>query len=492
MGLLLVLLYSSIVRFVPAIYNRAVFSNDAWPLIEITREISSTGRIPHSDVAGHHVKWPGSTIFVSIVCEILSVDAETIFNYIGVSAVSVASSLLVYAIVARVAGIKARALLATLGLSLFPSYTIYTSAFLKEVFSHAIMVLCLYFVLHNSGHRDLFPIYMAYTSLLISHPLSSLMIIAAVLSHVYICLTSHLTVRRRFSQAILRSHIVTPVVWLLLFYVYNALLVKTSFLLNFEDGIMIVYYVAAIYLPMVLLPSILNFLLATLLASLSALYLFKVISAPITWLFLPFIAPVILFLVGKVRSSRDWSTYPCYAISLSFVLPVVTIALYTITYAIHFLSILHRFLNYFVYGIAFLIPHVFSSSRRRVTVGFILVFALVNLLVVVACSLGLIPFLYYWRYRQEDIVLGGFITNVKDDVFIEGEPKYSYMISSIGHITPSRIIGICDEGPYIILSTDSLMYGIPVTPVNFLKPRIDLYSCRGLIYASKNVFVFGS
>lgn len=492
MWLIFVLVYASIARLIPTVYNGTPFSNDVWPLIGVTLEIVNTGRVPRPEVSGHHVNWPGSVIFASVYGLLSGIEATRIYSYIGVSVTSISSALLVYAIIFRRTGDRVCALLASLGLSLFPSYTVYTSAFLKEVFAHTVMLLCLYLLLYSAEIKNIVLIFIGYSALLVSHPIPSLLIIAASLSFAYIIVVSHFVSSRGFQQRSPQYYFMVSIAWLYMFWAYNVLPARLPLSLGTNDLVMLFHCLVTVYFPLILLSPALNSLLMIALGFPTALYLIRTTSAPVVWFAPIFASPVVVILIGFVQAARSRHAILDHALSFSFTLPTVAIVLYVSTYAVQLLGILHRFLNYLVYGVVFSLPAIASVLEKRVTTALVSVFAILNVLIVVMCSLGLVPFLYYWRYTPEDIALREFLFNVVNEGVFESDPKYSYMMSSIRHITPARVVNICDPGPFTVLPVESLIYGVPLNPVSFIRVGDHLYTCRSIIYASRSVFVFGS
>lgn len=494
-GLILVLAFSATVRLVPTIYTGMPFSNDVWPLIYTAQAVSLTGRLPSVNEGGHHVNWPLSIIMSTMHSVVSGCDLTLFYQHVGVITVSTATTLLCYIIVDKLVKSKYVSLIASLGLTIWPSYTLYTSAFLKESFAHGIHLLLLYMLIRVETLKEsrwlLLTLLVLFLPLLMSHPITSTVFAAFMLSYIYISVAQCTRWRVCRERSTLKYLMVTSIAIVVLNVLYNVVHIGLQVELGLPDLLVLLCYVLAIYTSQTILPTKLILLLILVFTTVLGLCLIRFVTAPLNEYSLLFIIPALPMLIALSHGTskiRD-SSFNLYF--WSYALPISTAVLYITTYATHLIGILHRLLNYMAYMLCFSLALLVCYSKKYM-LGLAIMLSALTTICFFACVTGRLPFLYYWVYSKEDFVLNLFLkSHLVENSIILGDPKFSYMIGFVEPLSITNLTNICDVRATIVFPAEVFHYGYPITPVNYIELDFNVFSCRNLVYTSRKVFLLG-
>ncbi|MEM2201588.1 MAG: hypothetical protein QW162_06915 [Ignisphaera sp.] len=480
-----VLLFTVLIRLAPSLYTNNVFSNDVWPLKRLTEYMLKN---PNAniyslyEIYGHHVFWPISVLQGIVYIHVTGIHLDYFFKFAGVAILSIGMFLSVYLLAKRYSYEYRCCLAASLVITLLPSFTLFTSAYLKEFYGYALTPILLYLSIHGSRSRlPLLPILIS-VALVLSHPLASAMGIAILCSYLYVNLVSSLKDRKKFN--IRFEHIVAIVSLAMVYALYSTFIAKPVIPISLTDLVILGIYAIAVYLAYLFLGGVTStslIAIASLLASTSIIY---TITVPINnILLLLYVIPPIISIAYRVREGS------LGRIKSAVLLPIVVLFLYIPTYMVEALGIIHRIVNYFVY--AFIPMGIdIPKNSRKISTAILLILVLATITCSLASTLNHNLYTFYWRYGGYDNVFKNFIEVHALSINIYGDPKYSYMTPKIVGIPITIIKELCEEPDFLVLSRDNLVYGIPITPVDLYKSPCDLFMNRNIVFNVGYLYVF--
>lgn len=485
MLLMLVLVFTVLIRLIPNLYTNNIFSNDAWPLKHLTEYIIRNPRLDSqilSEVYGHHIKWPLSILESVIYIHITGIPHEYFFKFIGVTILSIAMFLSVYLLAKEYSCNYKSCLMASLAVSLLPSFTLYTSAYLKEFYSHTLIPILLYLTIKRSRLKLVILSVIFSIVLVMSHPLASAMSIAILGSYLYTSFVISFRSRGKFYFRF--EHILTMLFLAIVYTLYTIFIAKPLVTLSLSDLAVLSTYVTTVYLAYLFLGglgSITLISVASFLASVSIIYTITVPTNNLLLLF--YVLPPIISIAYRVR--RDFLG----RIKVAVLLPIAVLFLYISTYMVEALGIIHRVLNYFVY-VFIPVAIDIAENRRKTSITIILLLSLITILCSISSTLNYNPYTFYWRYGEHDNIFKDFIDEYAVNISIYGDPKYSYMTLKISNIPMTAIKDLCRLQGLIVLSKDNCVYGIPITPVDIYRISCDLSKGKSIVYSSGYLHVF--
>jgi hypothetical protein len=165
--------------------NNAVFSTDSWPLIRLTQLLVENPWIKVMALSNRHAKWPSAILFSTVFVEVSGVSVYDFYAFLGAPVVAFTLAILLYVVLGGVFEELPRAL-SLLALLVYPSFTLFTSAYLKEVYAYPLAVLTLYLSMHTNKLSRWIGVLIASIALTLSHPLTSLIVIVYSLTVIYV------------------------------------------------------------------------------------------------------------------------------------------------------------------------------------------------------------------------------------------------------------------------------------------------------------------
>ncbi|MEM2383585.1 MAG: hypothetical protein QW521_05440 [Desulfurococcaceae archaeon] len=475
----LALLFTVMVRLSPIIYTGVFFSNDVWPLIRLAEHIienPSVGIYSLTGEYGYHSAYPFSTLECIVYTLVTGMSLDCFFKYAGTVVLSITMFLSVYVLAMRFSHSYRPRLLASLAISLIPSFTIYTSAYLKEFYGYALTPLALCIAMRGSKLRIplLLPLSILSLALVMSHPLASAMSIAILFSYLYVNYVYFLKGREllRVNSGCLLAVLLSATAFIL----YTSTIAKLPIVVSVNDVLVFTVYSLVVYLAYLFVSELgSGFLIA--LVSLPALTsFFYTATAPVS------VIPLALY-IAPLAFSTAYKTWvrALDGVKEAVLLPIATLFLYILTYMVEALGFIHRVVNYLVYA---LIPIGINVGEKCSKVG-LAVFTLLAVSTATCSMLVAInqdPYTFYWRYGEYDFILKYFTKTLAVNVTMYGDPKYSYMTPEIKSISLTMVREICGLREFIALSRENYVYGIPFTPVDFYKLPNDLLKCRSIVF----------
>ncbi|MEM4717752.1 MAG: hypothetical protein QXE81_03210 [Desulfurococcaceae archaeon] len=490
------LMFSTLLRLVYVLYSNMPLSNDVWPLIEITSLLRRNNDIKFFDLFelyGHHVKWPFSMIYSLVFSITTDIPVLDLYKYLSGFINGLSIALLTYVLGLRIFQNKSSAYVFALSFSMFPSYVLFTSQFLKETYALIIMLLILFlFQLRRNGLQGVLLLTMCVVSLLLGHVITLVILSASLILSPIIKRFTRIWSYISITQSSFVFEFLYGVCLFIVGSIYNFFILKTRyFAISLVDICVFGFYILGILSLIIALSGgwlFITLLIISTVPFVSVLMLFTGVFDLLILLFIiPF--PLVFFMGLRSKSSEDW---PLFVFVKGLLLMILTLALYFSTYLTIGLSILHRFLNYLVYPFAFYLVKVFSRRYGILLVILLLTMAIISSLLVVMYA---DPLLFYWKYNIADEVSRNLVKSYADGVVIYGDVKYSYMDSSVfSTISPSSFVNTCkwlNNGNLLIFSRDNLKYGFPLSPIDYLKPNTNIFKCSSLLLNTGSVFLSG-
>lgn len=483
--LVLVLSLIALSRITPSVLSNNVFSTDTWPLIRLAEKLVENPSVGVFSLDTHHAKWPLSTIMSLVYTGICGVDVISFYKYIGVLIPVFSLTLLFYLLLGLTSSGLPRSL-GLLALLVYPSYTVFTSAYLKEVYAYPLLLVYLYLVLSRRERSVWAVLLITAIALSLSHPLASLMALASTSTLLYIWIVE----RARFGpgSSVDYRGMVLSILLLGATYILHARLVGVYYVFTIVDLLVLGAYTMVLYgLYFTIHGDERGFNTpGYLLLGVSIIAYILLVKTPVlTHTTILYALPLVI-LVLPVQGRR-WER----GFYTSILLPIAIGVLYTLTYAKWMASITHRFLNYLVYPLGFKLAY-YASIKPRTVFTLLLVFLATSTIVYYSVSTGSDPLTFYWRYTMEDTSLKGFIEGYKETgVQMIGGAKYSYLLGLTLDLELARLQVSSSLRRDVLLLLDSreLVYGVPVSPIYYIYLKPDIYYCNSLVYNSLSNYV---
>lgn len=495
--LFIITLCSLLIRYIPILTMDMPFSNDVWPLINTAEFIYSNPSLKifgAAEFPSYHVQWPFSILYSVVHSTITGLQPLLFYKYIGGSIAGFSLVIMGYTFGKRFFEKSMKGLAFSITLSTFPSFTIYTSVFLKETYAHLVMLTTLMLILLSNKTVSYFVIPLVFVALILGHPLTSL-IFSSVIA-LYIVNNKLEPITRRVSNSeileIPRGLTLLTLILLVFTILYNTLYIrKPVIVFGANDLATLGVYALSIYLGYLLLGFTLIFYLYILILAIALVSLVLVITSPIGWSIVLYFLPFLCVLpIGIRPRTYDHGTH--YITTKPLLIIVYTVFIYITTYFTIALSILHRFLNYLVYALGIYAARSVDRRKGIGVLGFVFTVTSIYLLLV---ATGAEPILFYWRYSVVDSKLNEFIRNSYKGDIVYGDVKYAYYISDIVKVTPPTVLlNLCswlNSGNIIIYSQENLIYGFPVTPIDYVKIRDNILICSNILYNDEYTYVSG-
>lgn len=491
--LVLALVAVSAARMTPSTVSNTVYSTDAWPLLRLAELLQSEPEIRVLGINSHHARYPSAVLSSLVYTTVAGVDLYSFYAFMGAPLASLVLAILFYALLRRYFN-AASSTLGVLGLLVYPSFALFTSAYLKEVYAYTVTLTLLLLVATGLRTSSWLLIGLASYSLVLSHPLTSLIVIASTSTFLYILFIDYVKRGRPLETREWKVLLAFSTV-LGSLYALHARLAGPPVPLDAPDLIVLSIYGFFVYASYFAARGgrggsrvgAGSVILATLL-TLTAISLYVgLLEGPSVGLNAFFYAsPLVLLLAGlRVRDERRPPVLG------AVLLPLATGVLYTLSYARFAAGIVHRFLNYLAYPIGWCISTA-SEKKPLLTSVLLLCLLCCSWSAIYAASTGRDPFTYYWRYTPRDLVLKKYV-EIHVEMVIAASVKYYYLLGG-DRVTYSAdlavILSSCKSGGRpLVFSVEELEYGFPVDPLHYIRPGHDLLTCGGIVYNAGGVYV---
>lgn len=497
--ILLTIILSIAIRLMPSVITSAPFSNDSWPLIHATCALTNNPekRVFELDgIYGHHARWPTTIIFVSVLSKVTGLSVINLYELHLSFTAGLSIGILSYCIGLQLFRDKNRAFVFSSGFTLFTSFSIYTSSFLKETYAH-IIVLAIIFYMLKSIRSITYYLTLATLSmsLILAHPLPVIMIFASTLvSQLNNKMDRILRRSQQLSSGLSLLVISYSTIMILASLLYNMLISRQALIpFTLIDVAVIVFYTVGVYILYYSLTwTHVRLLIYLVVAGTIVVSILSQSTIPRDWSIAILTTPMLIaFIIHRI--GRNTSPENPFIPARSLLLIISSFSLYLSTWLTIALSIIHRILNYLVYPFSYYLasPRNTIKSYMGVLISLILTFS-----TIIAIALSPLPLFYYWRYTQRDLETSILLENYSHPgIVIYGDVKYSYMIMNIVREAPIDVISNpcrrVKEGHLLLVSIDNLKYGYPITPLDYVGVRDDLVRCLSLVFNNNYVFIYG-
>jgi len=480
LALFLVLIPAS--RMIPALLNNAVFSTDSWPLIRLTQQLINNPSTRILSLNTHHAKWPQAALFSLIYTEITGIPTYTFYAFLGSPLIALILALMLYVLLGKIVSGPQR-VPALLALQVYPSFALFTSAYLKEVYAYPLMLTLLLVVVATERVRWL-GAFVTALALVLSHPLASLMTIASTATYTFIKLTKKMKLGNPRSLQPYKK-IIGVTLLLSSLYLAHISIVGFPYVLTASDIIVLIAYSLFLYITyFALYANVQGFSalsIVVLLISISTYAsLVEGITIGLNILLYGFPLPLLVLSFYKPKVEEE-------DVVASLLLPLAVGVLYTLTYATWLAGVTHRFLNYLAFPLAL---SLVAASRLKPRVALLLSLILItnSYVVLWRASTGSDPFLFYWRYTAMDLALRNYIEKYNAKRLV-ASVKYSYMlgeeIASGGLALPGMLRTCSLAGQaLLVIGYGDLVYGVPFSTLHYFKPPADLFKCSSIVFNS--------
>jgi len=467
------------------------FSTDVWPLIRDSEKLlaNPSAKIWNDTYFdGYNNHWPGAILGASIESLVTGLGLRLVYGLYLALALSVALALLVYVYASRkgsrVPWVNALVLAAV------PSWIVFTSSTLKEVYCYPIAMLILILPALSRGRRAayaLLPLLALASSL--THHLATAMCIGIAAGAVILSLADYVYGDER-ALATARDYGIALAIALPIFVAYYLAYggkpLKIS--VGLGDIEALALYALAIY-GAIFLAAIRTLSTKLKIAVLSAsaaamalcveLELVPGIYVPKSLTLALYAAPLLLV----VPLAREIPIVPrSIATTLAVAVPYVSLANPALA------SALHRLLNYATLALST------STYSARTLARRVLLYTILALCVSSAIATQLLidegrdPVSFYWLYTHEDTALASYIAkHASTSITILGGAKLEYITG----IAKPPLIALADRrlagSEALAISVEDERFGIPIA-LNLYRapPTSSLLRSCSLIYSSRS------
>lgn len=492
--LYLVLLVAILIRLYPTIATGQPFSTDVWPLIRLCELLLSNPdyRIwDHVVLGGYHNRWPAVLLEGAIYVRVSGLGTEDFFRYVGVVATTTVLVLTLYSLTRRLWGATA-ATLSTLALVSVPSLAIFTSATLKEVYAYPLTLVFLLLVTRYPAMWGLTVVVLLSLALSASHPLTPLILIASLISYIYVTLVGLIQGSRtplNYPRTLLKPLVVLGLVYTLYTVLYGA--GGLPYKPGLGDYVNLALIAIAVYgwyamvgesvaksTPLIALV-VGAILVSTGYRALGELWLYA------------YVAPLALSLL--LAAMLNPSERHLVA---SIILPITVGTLYIATALPTLTTLVHRILNYLSSVIAIAIGYLTSRSESsRVCAAVAVGISLASCVAVVLSTVaGVNPLTFYWTYSEGEVT--GILKHIVklSTGGVCGDVKVAYLASYTVDVDTTcglKLLKGLSAGRPTILYRGNLRLGYVLSPLDVFRgvdPTM-FFSSRSLLYASDDVYL---
>jgi len=474
-ALFLVILTALLIRLTPTLITNQPFSTDTWPLVRLSRTLLSSPEYrvwDDSVLGGYHNKWPAVILESALYDVLTGLEATYFFRFAGVITTQASALVTTYVLVKNYRGTRS-ALLSTLVFTSIPSLVIFTSTTLKEVYAYPLALLYIALVITGRYLGTSVATLLVAFSLTISHPLTPLMIIVFIGSHLFTNLVKRLegsphavSIRRCVLAFSLLS---------LTYFTYMASYGWRGLMIRFELSDFLVLFVlsTATYGWYALVGG--DFV-KTLLILIPGITAILVSNSKFLGIFptLLYAVPVIILssLPTRGKGGEDHRL-----LIPSTLLPILVGLQYIAIYSPLLMTILHRILNYLFFTAIAITASL--NMRRANTERYAASALIISTAITITLLINLIfcgdSITYYWKYSEREVVgLSNLIKHFSDGKLC-GDVKVKYLVGDAVNVDLLCGLKLTEgsTGPPTVLYSDNFRFGYVLTPV-------DIYVIQGL------------
>jgi len=235
MLIILIISMAIALRLIPFIFLREPLSTDVWPLIHEGNLLINNVKIwNNTALGGYNNRIPGVLLFSQIVSISTGISPYYIFSLFSFLIIP-ETMLLFYILVEKLGGNG----IISIAFSFFiGSFLIFTSSLLKEVYAYPIFFLILFLSYFANKIKDLIPIIISIPSLILTHPLPTVLIIGITLLIPIIKrgvnYVSHINYDYKNDKYLIITGIFTLMSYLIYYYTYGINAIKGYYLNSFN------------------------------------------------------------------------------------------------------------------------------------------------------------------------------------------------------------------------------------------------------------------
>ncbi|MEM2021704.1 MAG: hypothetical protein QXP80_05725, partial [Zestosphaera sp.] len=371
-------------------------------------------------------------------------------------------------------------------LTSIPSFTMFTSATLKEVYSYPLATTSITLASKDFRGPTVAILVLVFITLTMSHPLTPLMTVVFTSSYVFVVLVKRLEGLRPSTSSVRKASLAALVLCstytaYMLVYGWEGLKYK----LGPSDLLVLSAFGVAVYGWYAILGrnsarlSLILILPAVITATLTG------IRVPADYSIALYVTPLTLLLTLLLATGRGCGDPSSETTPLT--LPIVVAVLYVTLASPPLTSIIHRILNYLTLT-AVMTPVILvrrGGIPRACVTAVVLVSLLVGVTSVVNAAVYGDSLTFYWRYGESEVIGLSHLVKYVGDAVLCGDAKIQYLLSpglSAGIVCGFRFTqGYITNTP-TVLYTDNFRFGYVLSP-------LDVYSIKGLncLSMSKNL-----
>lgn len=516
MALYLVVLAGLGLRLSAALHTGEPFSTDVWPLMKASEKLVEDPGVRIWDdraLGGRHNRWPGALLAASMSSTASGLSVGHVYSVQLLIPVIVSCSALGYSTLRR-AGRGPRASLTALAYLLTaPSFLVFTSSVLKEVYAYPLAFTVLYMSARaaagGAGPPDVAVVAVASLGLSASHPLASLAV-SGFLAGGYAAARLMGLLRARDPCASQRPGIG----WMALYGLlagsasagYNVLYGAPGLgiSLGAEDVAVFAIYAVFTYLGYAVYRKISRAGVLEASAALAALSspvlargaaLAPGVAVPGVEV-MPYLLPASLPLALALGRP---GCCPASLLSLGAMLWTAHTSLYVLLARPDLSSVFHRVANYIVLSGFFAVAVAAEGGRllRILALAFAAISAISGAFTAHSLAAGLDGVSFYWVYRESDVA--GFsqvLLLTPPDRAVAGDAKVSYYGLYAGRGVDQGLVlrllkGVRAEGAVVVIHRDNLERGYALgSSVYSLDGLLKALAGLDRVYDNGRVFAF--
>jgi len=476
------------------------FSTDVWPLIEISQRLLNNPDLKiwiDSAFDGYNNRWPGTMLAAVVLNRVLKLDLYTLYGLYMVLVLNTAIALLVYAICRKCEKpVLSMALLLAL-----PSFVIFTSSTLKEVYSYPIMLATYLLILNSKNiykHIALLPL-LAFSQVLCHHLSTAMSLLIALGTLIAISLDKLLgydTPKDIAKNVALYLLIGVPIA-VAYYIIYGGYGLRIA--IGFSDATTLAMYLFVAYITPIIAPPKRDWGLAlgslivgiglVIFVAITQLHLVAGLELKLSNLYLYAVGALLPILIPRKQNKVSY-------VNQSLLLTIVAIMGFIIFSKPMLTNILHRIANYFAFYHSIASYRVDNKAARVVSISTTVAVATISMLILSTLLLGLDNVCFYWLYRQEDLELSAFLIKyLNPSTKVLGDDKLGYLESMKLEVDISSLLrfaslglGALNPNSLLVVSIDNVRRGFAIA-LNIYRLPASLHvleSTLSRVYSSPN------
>ncbi|MEM0475017.1 MAG: hypothetical protein QXS11_06970 [Zestosphaera sp.] len=486
------ILVALLIRLIPTLTTNQPFSTDTWPLIRLSRVLLANPEYKIWDdslLGGYHNRWPAVILESTLFATLTGLEPAYFFRFVGVIITQTSMLVTTYALIRRYRGART-ALLSTLTLTSLPSLVIFTSTTLKEVYAYPLALLYVLTITEGSLNTLVLTLLIAI-SLVASHPLTPLMMIAFLSSYLFVSWVKRL--ENPFYSADFRKYLLAFLLLSITYTIYTAfygwegLIFKfglRDFTALFIVGVAVYgWYVLVggdfIKSLLILIPGITTILVSN----------YRFLESSLMLLYVaPFIVLLLFYMWGRSGESGE-------AVVAPILLPILVGVQYVVIVSPLLMAILHRLLNYLFFAVVAITAslNIRHERTRRYAVAALTISLVITALILVNLTFYGDPLAHYWRYGDREVIGVSNLVKYVSSEKVCGDVKIKYLINDV--VSVDLLCGLrlheSDSGYPTILYSDNFRFGYVLSPVDThsLRELSTLNSIKNVIYSNGVIYV---